>query len=149
MQAPSRARRGSCGLWWLAALALAAVLIALIVLNSGPTSIKLAVVARDYQAGPVGAGSLFNPEDNPLHCVVKLEHASKGVRVKFVWTVIEAAGQQNYKLNEREVILGSGQDSIDAYLSLPHPWPPGAYKIDIFLEDKPANTLNFTVADIA
>jgi len=148
MQDLPRSRRGGCGWWALSALALAAALTGLVVINSGPTTIKQAQVARDFKDGPVGAGTLFNPQDNPLHCVVQLERASKGVRVKFIWTVIEAGGQQNYKLNEREVILSSGQGSIDAYLSLQDPWPPGAYKIDIFLDDKPASTLNFMVAAI-
>jgi hypothetical protein len=119
-----------------------------ILLNSGPTMLQDAAVARGYddQTGPTGAGTVFGPQDNPLHCVVTVARADKGTRVEIVWIALEAGGQQNYTLLDRNLVLDGHQSTVDAYLSLKDPWPPGSYKIDIRLDGQLARTLFFTIA---
>ena len=132
----------------LAALAMTLVGgLALILLNSGPTLVQDATVARGYDdaTGPTGPGTLFGPEDNPLHCVVTLVRASKGTKVEIVWIALDAGGQQNYTLLDRNLELDGHQSTVDAYLKLKDPWPPGSYKIDIRLDGQLARTLFFTI----
>jgi hypothetical protein len=134
---------------WLCAGIVAALLsgLILIILNSGPTEVQTASVARGYDdtAGAIGAGTTFSPQDNPLHCVVTLVRAVKGTKVKISWIAIEAGGQQNYTLLNRELEMNGKDSTIDAYLTLQQPWPTGAYKIDIYLDGRLARTLFFNI----
>lgn len=136
--------------WLLAGLAVVVVsgLVA-IVINSGPTQVETATVARGYDdiSGAIGAGTTFTPQDNPLHCVVSLVRASQGTRVKMTWTAVTAGGQQNYKLLDREVELNGKQSTVDAYIQLPDPWPTGSYKVDVYLDGRLDRTLNFTISE--
>jgi len=121
----------------------------LIILNSGPTQLQAATVARVYDdtSGAIGAGTTFSPNDNPLHCVVGLVRASKGTKIKMSWIAVEAGGQHNYKLLDRVVELNGNQSTVDAYLELPHPWPTGSYKVDIYLDERLERTLPFNISE--
>ncbi len=149
--APAPASRKAVLLFtWLCA-GLAGVLLSgllLIILNSGPTQVQAATVARGYTdaGGATGAGTTFSPQDNPLHCVVTLVRAVKGTKVKISWIAVEAGGQQNYTLLDRELEMNGKDSTIDAYLELPQPWPTGAYKIDIYLDERLERTLSFTIS---
>ncbi len=122
------------------------VALTLFILNSGPTSISQAVLARDFQNdAAVGSGTVFRPGDNPLHCVVELKNVSAGTKIRVVWTVLEAGEQQNLKLFEREIVAGTNQTKIDAFLTLNQPWPVGSYKVDLYLEGKLDRTLPFKI----
>jgi hypothetical protein len=146
-------RMARAGLIGCGALLAGVILVGLIffVLNSGPTAIKSVELARDYQnEQAVGVGTVFQPTDNPLHCVIRLERQSVGTKVKVVWTAVDANGQQNYKLSEREIVVeGSNQNTIDAFLQLSTPWPPGSYKVDVYLDDRLNKTVMFSIANSA
>lgn len=123
--------------------------LALIILNSGPTQVQDAVVARGYDdaTGPTGVGTVFGPQDNPLHCVVSVVRANKGTRVEIKWIAVDAGGQQNYTLLDRNLELDGHQSTVDAFLSLKDPWPSGSYKIEIRLDGQLARNLPFTIMD--
>lgn len=147
---PSRQTGRVVVTWFLAGLAGSLVSgLIFIVLNSGPTEIQAAVVARGYTdaGGASGAGTTFSPQDNPLHCVVSLVRAGKGTKVKISWIAVEAGGQQNYKLLDRELEMNGQDSTIDAYLTLQQPWPTGSYKIEIYLDGRLARTLFFNISE--
>ena len=89
----------------------------------------------------------FKPADNPEHIVVKLAEGVEGTHVKTVWTNLNAGGATNQKLWTKELITDEEKQSADFSLSNSHDklFPPGDYKIDIYLDDELVQTVRYKV----
>lgn len=89
----------------------------------------------------------FKPADNPEHIVVKLAEGVEGTHVKTVWTNLNAGGATNQKLWTKELITDEEKRSADFSLSNSHDklFPPGDYKIDIYLDDELVQTVRYKV----
>ena len=111
---------------------------------TGPPRIESVELARDFKDGkPVGQTTAF-PADSTFHAVVRVSAARNDTRVKAGWTAVDAGGEQNRIIDEKEV-TGPGDQAVDFTLSLPRPWPPGSYKVDIYLDGKLERSVDFTV----
>jgi hypothetical protein len=87
--------------------------------------------------------TVFAP-DEVFYAQVNLRNAPDDTKLKAVWTAVEAESvEPNYVINETEFVSGSGQVLFN--LSNTNPWPAGKYKVDIYLNDKVAKTLEFEV----
>jgi hypothetical protein len=87
----------------------------------------------------------FKPSDNPQRAVVKLSEIESGTRVKAVWTAVNAGGEKNQKILEKEVETDSMMNQANFSLSLPNPFPTGDYKVEIYLNGKLSKTVNYKV----
>jgi uncharacterized protein YpmB len=88
----------------------------------------------------------FEPEDNPQHIVVKLTQGVEGTHVKTVWTNLNAGGATNQKLWTKELVPDDENRSADFSLSSNNkPFPPGDYKIDVYLDDELIQTVRYKV----
>jgi len=93
----------------------------------------------------------FKPTDN-LGVLVKLSEPKTGTKVKAVWTVVNAGGLEDKKLFEKEVTFTpealknvKEKDRVDFTLSHDIPYPAGDYKVDIYLNGEPAETVEFKI----
>ena len=88
----------------------------------------------------------FKPADNPQHIVVKLAEGAEGTHVKTVWTNLNAGGATNQKLWTKELVPDDENRSADFSLSSNNkPFPPGDYKIDVYLDDELIQTVRYKV----
>ena len=89
----------------------------------------------------------FKPADNPEHIVVKLAEGAEGTHVKTVWTNLNAGGATNQKLWTKELVPDEERRSADFSLSNSNnkPFPPGDYKIDVYLDDELIQTVRYKV----
>ncbi len=89
----------------------------------------------------------FKPADNPEHIVIKLAEGVEGTRVKTVWTNINAGGATNQKLWTKELVPDEETRSADFSLSNTgnKPFPPGNYKIDVYLDDELVQSVRYKV----
>src|SRR5688572_22258281 len=98
-------------------------------------------LAKD-EAGSEPA-TVFGPDD-VIYLVAELANAPDDTKIKAVWTAVEAEGvEPNYMIGEKEVTGSSGP--VNFSLSPTQPWPAGKYKVELFLNDEPKQTLDFTV----
>lgn len=86
----------------------------------------------------------FKPADNPQKFAVKMSETGAG-RVKAVFTAVDADGQKNVKLLEKELELTAAMNTASYSLKLPGDFPVGTYKIDVFVNDKLAKTVEYKV----
>jgi len=83
-------------------------------------------------------------QDAVFYAQIDLRNAPDDTKLKAVWSVVEAEDTQpNLVINETEFVSGSGQ--IHFELSNNILWPIGTYKVDIYLNDQLAKTLEFEV----
>ena len=89
----------------------------------------------------------FKRADNPEHIVVVIAEGAEGTHVKTVWTNLNAGGATNQKLWEKELVTTKKNRRADFSLSNSNDkfFPPGNYKIDIYLDDELIQTVRYKV----
>ena len=88
----------------------------------------------------------FKRADSPEHIIVTLTEGSEGTHVKTVWTNLNAAGATNQKLWEKELVTDeSNRADFSLSNSNSKTFPPGDYKIDIYLDDELIQTVRYKV----
>jgi hypothetical protein len=109
--------------------------------NASTASIKSAEMARDNEG--TQPTTTFSPQDT-FYCNVELANAPDDTKVKAVWTAVQVDGTDpDTKIDETEITSGSG--TLHFKLSNDNPWPTGKYKVDLYLNDKLAKTVEFQV----
>jgi serine protease Do len=84
-----------------------------------------------------------------FYLTAQLRNAPDDTTVRAVWTAVEADEvESNTKLDEKELETGSGHLTFN--LQNDQLWPVGKYKVDLYVDDKLVQTLEFAVAgDVA
>lgn len=129
-------------LWMLGAVAISGLLSPA---QAAPARIKSAVMSKKYVNGKaVGVTTTFKPSERAFHCVVVLDRVTT-TSAKAVWTAVAVAGApKNTKIREDKV-GPQRMDNLHFTISLNQNWPKGKYKVAVFLNNKLAKTLNFSV----
>ena len=83
-------------------------------------------------------------QDAVFYAQVDLQNAPDDTALKAVWTAVEVQDTEpNFVINETEFTSGDGL--VHFTLSNDNLWPTGKYKVDIYMNDQLANTLEFEV----
>lgn len=89
----------------------------------------------------------FRPDTPKVFCVWRVEGAKAGTPIRAVWIAEDTGGSAppNYKVDEsRHTLPGTASGAFT--LSKPTAgWPVGRYRLEIWLGEKLAKTLRFTV----
>jgi hypothetical protein len=93
----------------------------------------------------------FKPDDT-FAVLVFLNEAKIGTKLKAVWTLVDAGGQQDKKILEKtveitpEAIKGVEEPNrINFSLTPDEPFPTGDYKVEIYLNGDLAKTVEFKI----
>lgn len=85
----------------------------------------------------------FQP-DETFYLLVDLANAPDDTQVKAAWTAADVEGEApDTLIDEAELTTGDGRLTFN--LTNDGPWPAGAYKVDIYLNEKLERTLEFSV----
>ncbi|HEX4638834.1 MAG TPA: cytochrome c oxidase assembly factor 1 family protein [Chthoniobacterales bacterium] len=108
--------------------------------------VEAITLARE-EGGKLRAVKNFKRADSPQHVVVILTDGNEGTHVRTVWTNLNAAGATNQKLWEKELVTTEENRRADFSLSNSgsKTFPPGDYKIDIYLDDELIQTVPYKV----
>jgi hypothetical protein len=114
-------------------------------LGSG-TAIKEIHMAKDDGSGDPGdETNTFGPGDRTIHCVTTLNTAKAGTLMRFAWWVVDADGTQNQKIKEIEYKTRAQENVVHGHLTLPQDWPPGKYKVQVYVNGDLDQTAFYTV----
>jgi hypothetical protein len=113
--------------------------------SASGVQVESAMVARDDGNGKPGESvTSFKPTDRTFHAVVKLDRLESGLKVKFSWVAIQAAGSKNQVLAEEEFTTLTAT-TLTGTITLPEDWPTGTYRFDVYVNDSLAKSVDFTV----
>lgn len=118
---------------------------ALTACDASTANIKSVTLTKTYSNGQAGAPTTtFAPTDT-FHAVVDLANAPSDTKVTATWTALDAGNGQvkNQKIDSKDVTTGN--TPIDFTLAPSQPFPVGKYQVEIFMNDKPVQTLPFEV----
>ena len=109
--------------------------------SASTAKINSATIALDNEgAQPT---TTFAPSDT-FYCIVDLQNAPDDTVVKAAWTAVDVADTEaNTAIDETELTSGSG--TLHFELSNDNAWPAGTYKVDLYINDKLAQTVEFNV----
>ena len=83
-------------------------------------------------------------QDAVFYAQADLQNAPDDTTLKAVWTAVEAQETDpNFVINETEFVTGDGL--VHFTLSNDNLWPTGKYKVDLYMNGKLANTVEFEV----
>ena len=113
--------------------------------SASTAKISEAFTARDVN-GVHEATKVFS-QDEVFYLLATLENAPDDTVTKAVWYAADAEGTaKNTKIDEAE--FTSGDQQITFNLSNDQLWPVGLYKVELYLNDKLNQTLEFSVEGI-
>lgn len=91
------------------------------------------------------------PAGTPIFfCVVELRGATAGTKVNASWVAVDARDTEpNFEISRSPVVLEAGQNRVNYHLKLDRGFPPGRYRVDLYLEDSTTadQSLTFSVAE--
>jgi hypothetical protein len=130
----------------LLALATAALALSACGVSISTANIKSAVLAKGYDNDEaVEPTNVFAPDDQTIHLAVKVANAPSDTIVKAIWYLAEVEGYEPSVIDETSITLDSFQDSIDFTLATDQTWPVGKYKVELYLDGKLDQTLEYEV----
>jgi hypothetical protein len=117
--------------------------------NSSATSsgaISDVHMAKDDGKGDPGEESdVFDGKDRTIHCVVKLGDSKSGTKMRFSWWVVEANDTKNEKIRDIDYTTRALENVVHAHLTAPRDWPPGKYRVEVYVNDNLEKTVGYTV----
>jgi hypothetical protein len=138
-------------------IALAALLVLVFLVLAGCSAsfstakISSAVLAKDVKADsydPVDPTTVFGTDQAVIHLVVALKNVPSDTKLKAAWTAVDVgdAAPAGTVIDQTEY-TANGSGNVDFTLSQPSSgvWPVGKYKVDIYLDGKLDQTLEFAI----
>lgn len=86
----------------------------------------------------------FKPSDLTHKASIEFSKMGAG-KVRSVFTAVNAGGEKNVKILEKEIELTSVMNTANFTMKLEQPFPAGDYKLDVYLNDKLVKTHNYKV----
>jgi len=109
--------------------------------NVTTANFNSAQMATDPQAE--NPATTFSPQDT-FYAVIDLDNAPDDTNVRAEWYAVDVEGEDpNTKIDQAQLTTGSNQ--LHFKLENTSPWPKGDYKVDLFINDKLEQTLEFQV----
>jgi hypothetical protein len=118
--------------------------------SDNEVTIEKTVLAKETE-GSFEPVKSFQPDDT-FAVLVFLSEAKIGTKLKAVWTIVDAGGQQDKKILEKKIELTAEavegvKEANRVNFSMTHddPFPVGDYKAEIYLNGELAKTVPFKV----
>lgn len=88
--------------------------------------------------------TVFKASDRTQKIAVQLSETSVG-KVRGVFTAVNAGGEKNFKIVEKEIVLGTLANTAVFSAILDRDFPAGDYKLDVYVNEKLVKTHNYKV----
>lgn len=111
-----------------------------------------AIMAKDVSGSnfePVGITDSYPADQKPFHAVVTIKGAPANTKFRAVWTAVDvgSVAAPNTRIDETD-LTSSGSRNLDFTLTPDgDAFPPGKYKVEIYVNDKLDRAVNFTVQE--
>jgi len=89
--------------------------------------------------------TVYAPDTATFYCFFDLNNAPDDTVVKGVWTLVSAEGYEDNSEIDSADITGGDESYYFSLDRAADAWPVGQYKIDLYINDKLVQTVNFEV----
>ena len=112
--------------------------------SASTANVGSAILARD-EAGTQQT-TAFSPTDT-FYLIVELNNAPDDTTVRAVWYAVDVGDVAPANTLIDEATLASGSGTLTFDLVSDTQWPPGTYRVELYLNDELSQTLDFSVAE--
>jgi hypothetical protein len=127
------------------ALAVLALMLSSLACEASATTANISNAHMSTDEADSAQTTVYTPDVSSFYCYFDLNNAPDDTVVKSVWTLISAEGYDaNQEIDSAEM-TGGDNTYYFALDRASDPWPVGQYKIDLYLNDKLVETVNFDV----
>lgn len=103
-------------------------------------------MAKDDNGEPGESATSFAPDEHTIHCVINLNKAKAGTKVRFTWIGADVEGMtKNDEIKVIDYTTNSFENKVHAHLMLPKDWPKGKYKVEVYINNALDKTISYTV----
>jgi len=103
-------------------------------------------MAKDDNGKPGDSTSSFESSDRVVHCVINLNKAKAGTKIRFVWVAQNVTGYtKNDQIKAIDYETEPNEDLVHAHLTYTKDWPKGDYRVDVYVNGVLDQTINYTV----
>lgn len=102
-------------------------------------------MAKDDEGKPGESTTSFEPGDRTIHCVIELNKAKTGTKVKFVWKAVDAGSMKNEELKTIDYTTKSFENKVLGHLTAPGDWSKGSYQVEVYINGALDKTIDYTV----
>ena len=102
-------------------------------------------MAKDRDGDPGDEADEFSPVDRTIHCVIMLNKARGGTKIKFTWTAVDVAELGNSEIRSIDYTTRPFENKIHAHLTLQRDWPKGSYRVEVYINGNLDKQINFMV----
>ncbi|BCM90452.1 hypothetical protein IAD21_02305 [Abditibacteriota bacterium] len=111
--------------------------------SSPATGVESIVMSRDEDGTDVT--TTFKPTDHTIYAKATLNGTGNGAKVKAVWTLVNAGGEKDQKIVEKELTLDGPLNVAKNFMTVQKDFPVGTYKTDIYFNGKLDKTAEWEV----
>ena len=102
-------------------------------------------MAKDDEGKPGESTTSFEPGDRTIHCVIELNKAKAGTKVKFVWKTVDVGGTKNEEIKTIDYTTKSFENKVLGHLTSPGDWSKGTYQVEVYINGALDKTIDYTV----
>lgn len=102
-------------------------------------------MAKDKDGDPGDEATSFEAGDHTIHCVIKLNKAKGGTKIKFTWKAIDVTGMQNGDIRSIDYTTRPFENTIHAHLTYTTDWPKGSYQVDVYINGVLDKQIDYTI----
>lgn len=102
-------------------------------------------MAKDDDGKPGDATTTFESSDSKIHCVINLNKAKGGTKIKTVWIAADVEGTKNQELKTLDYTTNSFEKKITGYLTWKGDWPKGQYRLEVYINGALDKTIDYTI----
>ena len=113
-------------------------------------SVTSVILCREVQEPgliPIDIQDSFPTTTPVIHAVVAVADVTRTMQIGAAWIAVNAIATPNYRIDATELEVAAGHGT-QAHFSLSKPdndWPPGDYRLEVFLDGQLATIKNFTI----
>ena len=125
-------------------LAIMVLMVSVLACNASYSSAKITDAYMTANSDGSGKTSVFSG-DQTFYCIVIVANAPEDTSLKAVWTAVNVAEVDPGLVLDEVEITTNGQNEFTFNLQNDMLWPMGTYKVDVYMNDKLEQTLEFQV----
>ena len=113
--------------------------------TNAETTVERVYMAKNYPAAAADITTNFAASDRIIHCIAELNQAKAGTLVRFIWKTVSVGSSQNEAFKTVDYTTKAGESRVHGNLSLPNDWPRGTYKVEIYINNALAKSVNYSI----
>jgi hypothetical protein len=111
----------------------------------GDVHIERITMAKSDNDKPGEPTTTFKPGDKTIFCILTLNQAKVGTKVRFVWKAVDVEGAEKGEIVTIDYVTKAFENKVDGHISLPRDWPKGSYKVEVHINGYLDKTIDYTV----